>query len=597
MTCREKILSEDYQDFITYSLRPGEGTQESDNDQYCAIPVTDRIWSVYYNRALLPELSFADYNYRYVTELYGLMDLFVPEAAGRGFDPQPLLHSGILTVQREPLYLTGRNVILGFADTGIDYRNPVFRRSDGSSRILAIWDQTDQSGEPPEGFVYGSEYTREQINEALLQENPLELVPVTDENGHGTEMAAAAAGSELEDGLGFVGAAPDADLVIVKLKQAKEFLREFYMVPDGVPAYGLNDIMLAVKYINSFAVPYEKPAVICLGLGRSFGGHQGLTVLEQYLSGVSNDTNRIVVAAGGNEGNTAHHFFREVPAAQTEGNSRGLTASQSGTHTVEAELRVGENVPGFLMEIWGNVPGYFSVSIQSPSGEQTPLQSSRLRGSWGYDFVYGGTRVELDFQVNDQVTGSEVAVVRFENPTGGIWTIRLVQEDGGQGSYHIWLPIRQFVDGEVQFLRPDPEDTLTAPSYASAVLTVTTYDSRNDSFYINSGQGFGLGGRTKPELAAPGVDISTATGILRGRTLVGNVTGSSMAAAITAGACAQLMQWAVTDGNYREISGVGIKSYLVRGADRSAAYSYPSPQWGFGRLNLEGTFDWIAGTE
>jgi hypothetical protein len=75
----------------------------------------------------------------------------------------------------------------------------------------------------------------------------------------------------------------------VKLKPAKQYLRSFYMLPDDVPAYELNDILLAVKYLLSFRKVYRNPLVICLGIGRSFGGHQGLTVLEQYLSDISQD--------------------------------------------------------------------------------------------------------------------------------------------------------------------------------------------------------------------------------------------------------------------------------------------------------------------
>lgn len=525
-------------------------------------------------------MTFEDYSYRYATELYGLMDLFFPEAVDQKFDPQPLLYSGILSVQREPLALTGRNVVMGFADTGIDYRNPVFRRADGSSRILAVWDQTVQEGTPPEGFYYGSEYSNAQINQALESEEPLKMVPVTDEIGHGTAMASVAAGSELQNGLDFVGAAPDADLVVVKLKPAEEYLRSFYMVPDGVPAYELKDILTALNYLRSFRNIYRNPLVICLGVGRSFGGHQGLTVLEQYLSGLSSDVSSIAVTAGGNEGNAAHHF----------------SAESLGTDVIEAELKIEEGTRGLLMEIWGNVPGDFSLTLQSPTGEETPSLGSRLRGQWSYQFVYGNTAITLEFQRNDQFTGSGVAVLRMENPFPGIWTLRLRQEEqNGEGEFHLWLPISQFVDGTAEFLNPDPDDTLTAPSYAAAVLTVTAYDSRNDSFLISSGRGYGLGRRKKPELAAPGADVSAAVGMLGGRTLVGAVSGSSMAAAIAAGACAQLMQWAVVDGGYREISGVGVKSYLVRGAARDNTLIYPNRQWGFGRLDLEGTFDWIAG--
>ena len=337
MTCRDMILSEEFQDFLTYYILPeGTLTEDVSGDAFCFVPVSGRLWSVYFNRQNLPPLSFSRYQYRYVTELYGLADEFVWSAQGQSFDPQPLNASGITELQRAPLFLTGRNVVIGFADTGIDYRNPVFRRQDGSSRILAIWDQTDQTGTAPEGFYYGSEYTREQISEALSLENPLEAVPVTDDNGHGTRMASAAAGSAVNDGLDFLGAAPEADIVVVKLKQAKQYLLDFYLIPEGVPAYESNDIVLAVKYLNSFAVPFARPVCICLGIGRSFGDHMANSALSRYLSEVSSDINRVVVVSGGNEGNTAHHYAGTVTERESE----------------EIELRVGEGTRGFLMEIW-----------------------------------------------------------------------------------------------------------------------------------------------------------------------------------------------------------------------------------------------------
>lgn len=579
MTCKEKILSEDYMDLINYFILP-EGIVQGNDDVFCYIPINERFLSIYYSRAMLPPLEVSSYFYRYIPRLYGLMDLFVPEALDRNFDPQPLIRSGISFVQKEPLNLTGRNVVLGFADTGIDYRNPVFRREDGSTRILAIWDQSVQTGTPPDGLIYGSEYTREQINEALQLDNPLELVPVTDDIGHGTAMASAAAGSALNGGIDFLGAAPDADIVVVKLKQAKQFLRDYYMTPPGVPAYGTNDIMLAVKYLSSFCIPFQRPAVICLGVGSSFGDHTGNSALSQYISTVGTQINQVVVVAGGNEGNSAHHFSGHI----------------DGTGSVNVEIRVSEGTKGFLLEAWGSVPDFFSISVRSPGGEVIPPVSGRLGQSLEYTFVYEKTRIRLDYQPVEAETGKEVAVLRFENPTQGIWTVIVIREGGnGSGNFNMWLPIRQFIDGTAEFLQPNPETTLTSPSFAQPPMAVTAYNSRNNSFYYNSGQGFGANGEIKPDLSAPGVDISVATGTIQGRTVVGTGTGTSLAAALTAGAAAQFMQWAVVEYNSPYAGGVSTRNYFLRGAARDAAYTYPSRQWGMGRLDMEGVFNWIAG--
>ena len=579
MTCKEKILSEDYMDLINYFILP-EGIVQGNDDVFCYIPINERFLSIYYSRAMLPPLKVSSYFYRYIPRLYGLMDLFVPEALDRNFDPQPLIRSGISFVQKEPLNLTGRNVVLGFADTGIDYRNPVFRREDGSTRILAIWDQSVQTGTPPDGLIYGSEYTREQINEALRLDNPLELVPVTDDIGHGTAMASAAAGSALNGGIDFLGAAPDADIVVVKLKQAKQFLRDYYMTPPGVPAYGTNDIMLAVKYLSSFCIPFQRPAVICLGVGSSFGDHTGNSALSQYISTVGTQINQVVVVAGGNEGNSAHHFSGHI----------------DGTGSVNVEIRVSEGTRGFLLETWGSVPDFFSISVRSPGGEVIPPVSGRLGQSLEYTFVYEKTRIRLDYQPVEAETGQEVAVLRFENPTQGIWTVIVIREGGnGSGNFNMWLPIRQFIDGTAEFLQPNPETTLTSPSFAQPPMAVTAYNSRNNSFYYNSGQGFGANGEIKPDLSAPGVDISVATGTIQGRTVVGTGTGTSLAAALTAGAAAQFMQWAVVEYNSPYAGGISTRNYFLRGAARDAAYTYPSRQWGMGRLDMEGVFNWIAG--
>lgn len=566
-------------DLINYFTLP-EGSVQGNDDVFCYIPINERFLSIYYSRAVLPPLEVSSYFYRYIPRLYGLMDLFVPEALDRNFDPQPLIRSGISFVQKEPLNLTGRNVVLGFADTGIDYRNPVFRREDGSTRILAIWDQSVQTGTPPDGLIYGSEYTREQINEALQLDNPLELVPVTDDIGHGTALASAAAGSALNGGVDFLGAAPDADIVVVKLKQAKEFLRDYYMTPPGVPAYGTNDIMLAVKYLSSFCIPFQRPAVICLGVGSSFGDHTGNSALSQYISTVGTQINQVVVVAGGNEGNSAHHFSGHI----------------DGTGSVNVEIRVGEGTRGFLLEAWGSVPDFFSISVRSPGGEVIPPVSGRLGQSLEYTFVYEKTRIRLDYQPVEPETGKEVAVLRFDNPTQGIWTVIVIREGGnGSGNFNMWLPIRQFIDGTAEFLQPNPETTLTSPSFAQPPMAVTAYNSRNNSFYYNSGQGFGANGEIKPDLAAPGVDISVATGTIQGRAVVGTGTGTSLAAALTAGAAAQFMQWAVVEYNSPYAGGISTRNYFLRGAARDAAYTYPSRQWGMGRLDMEGVFNWIAG--
>lgn len=247
---------------------------------------------------------------------------------------------------------------------GIDYTNPVFLDENGQSRILAIWDQTIQEGNPPKGFLFGTEYIREDINRALRAEDPYSIVPSRDEIGHGSAMAGVAAGSVLINGSAgsaYIGAAPNADILVVKLKEAKQYLRDFYLVPQEAHAYQENDIMLAVKYADSFVELFRRPMVICLGLGTSFGDHAGNSALARYLRWVGVKRSRAVVVCGGNEGNAAHHYH---------GVLENPTALSGGS--VNVEIRVAEDVRGFFLELWGNVPDVFNVTVRSPGGETIP---------------------------------------------------------------------------------------------------------------------------------------------------------------------------------------------------------------------------------
>ena len=571
MDCKEMILSNEVYDIITDFPIERIELQEP----FCYVDTGEGYSIVYMNARGGSNREMDFWDYQIVPKLYGLMQPVGDEVqqgnvlqSNMQFDPNNLIASGITQVQRPPLSLTGSGVVVCMIDTGIDYRNPAFLDENGNSRILAIWDQTIQEGTPPEGFPFGSEYLREDINRALRAENPYTIVPSRDENGHGSAMAAVAAGSNVRIGNAFLGAAPNADIVVVKLKECKDYLRRFYLVPEGVPAYQENDIMLGVRYADSFARLFLRPVVICLGVGTNMGDHAGSSALSRYLNAIAIKRSRAVVVGGGNEGNASHHYYGRL---------------QEGDSERDVEIRVGEGSIGFWLEIWGELPDIITVSIRSPGGETIAPIRLNLQQSITYDFVYERSRVTVDTTLVEASSGNELLLFRVQEPTPGIWTFRVSAV--GQiynGQFNMWLPITDFLNTQVYFLNPTPYTTLTEPAMASEVISVSTYNAENNSFYIESGRGFARDGNVRPDLSAPGVNVST----IRGRS-----TGSSLAAAITAGAVAQFMQWAVVENNDEFAEGRQIKSYLIRGAERSQGLTYPNREWGYGRLNLEETFE------
>ena len=477
----------------------------------------------------------------------------------------------------------GAGVIVGFVDTGINYTDSLFRNVDGSTRIIGIWDQTNNSdnsnnienetAKPFSAFsaLYGTQYTAEEINLALNSDNPASIVPTRDENGHGTFLASIATGNR-DERAGFSGAAPQASIAMVKLKPAKQYLRDFYLIQDGAEAYQENDIMMGVSYLYFLARKYSMPLVVCIPLGTNMGSHMGMSRLGQYLNQVSLSNGSAVITAAGNETGARHHF-RAVMDADTD--------------EVTAELRVGEREAGFSMELWAENMGAYTVGFISPTGEVARAISVPLRGENTVSFLLEQTQITVYTQIADVSSGSQFIFMRFENPMSGIWRILIRNSLDIRETFHLWLPVRGFITDETYFLRPDPDTTITDPGNARYPITVTAYDHTKNSIYIHASRGYSLSGRIKPDLAAPGVNILGAS--VSGRRLT-RMSGTSVSAAHLAGAAAILLNWGVLNANYPYLNTPVLKSIFVRGAQRNPALTYPNREFGYGTLNLYEAF-------
>lgn len=553
-SCREKILSQKYYDFVVPDYRKNDRIFLSESEA-CVEELGFGYRVINVNSERVGELSLEQYGYNTIPNCYTLLDT------------DALTKAGISSVANYPgLELRGQGVMIGFVDTGIDFTNPVFQNAIGDTRIAGIWDQTIQSGRLPEGFSYGSEYTEEMINEALRAQNPYELVPSKDENGHGTFLASVAAGGANEKAA-FVGAAPEAVIGMVKLKGAKEYLRKFYEIHTNAPCYQENDIMQGLRYLDLLAEKLGLPLVFCVALGSNLGGHTGASNLARILNTYAGTLNRCVVVGGGNEANERHHF-------------KGKLSKEKRVQ--EAEIRVERDTKGFVAELWNTLPDIVTVYLVSPSGEKSPSISVRQGNKYTFDFVFDRTRVEVEYRLLLENNDSQLVFFRFQGVAAGIWKIGVEALSLSAGEYHIWLPVRDFLENQVYFLESDADTTLTEPSNARLPMTVAYYNSTDNSVDINSGRGYTRDKVLKPDFAAPGVEI---TGLGSGKRFVQR-SSSSAATAIAAGGAALIVGWLIRQSQVQGITNSQVKNIILLGADQRRNMEFPNREWGFGTMDV-----------
>ena len=464
--------------------------------------------------------------------------------------------SCINILQEPPRNLTGRGILVAVLDSGIDYFHEDFRNRDGTTRIAALWDQT-----------LDRVFTREEINEALetgSRSGARELLPSVDGSGHGTSVAGIAAGNGRESDGAYRGVAYESDLLVVKLGNARE---------EGFPR--TTELMRAVDFAVGRAVDMVMPLAVNISFGNTYGSHDGTGLLETFLDDIGNYGRTTIVVGSGNEGAAAGHLSGDFP-------DRASTAAEA-----VAELSVAPYESGVSVQLWKAYTDQFTVSLQTPSGEQLGPLSEQLGP---VRFRYRKTQVLVYYGKPGPFSATQEIYFDFVPDEGsyvesGIWTFRLQPQRIIQGRYDFWLPSSAVLNFSTRFLRSTPDTTLTIPSSAAKVITVGAYNSVTNSYADFSGRGFTrLTDQVKPDLCAPGVGLM-APGNGGGYR---SVTGTSFAAPVVTGSAALLMQWGITDGNDPFLYGEKVKAYLRRGAKELPGFTeYPNPLVGYGALCVE----------
>jgi subtilisin family serine protease len=384
----------------------------------------------------------------------------------------------VWALRSHSLPITGQGVLIGVVDTGIDWSHPDFKDEWGRSRIVAIWDQTDD-GSPPTGFDYGTEWRRWQVNAGLPTE--------TDTVGHGTHVAGVAAG----DGSPYTGVAPGAELIVVKSRM------------------DTASIIDAWNYIVTKARNMGRPVVINNSFGAHFGAHDGTADFEQALNALSGP-GVIFTAAAGNEGQTAMHASGRVPSGSTI--------------TLPCSFVEGYSNAFADINVWYDGLDSFSVSVTAPTGQTFgPVE----KGALGIFGASDGTEITVDaVSAPWPANGDNWVKIRLDAAGGqalrGNWSIALHGEHVYGGRFDAWLPYGPY--DKVFFGNYiDPTVTIREPATAAQAISAGAYvtkacwtavDSRRycdlyaeGGVYPHSSRGPTRDGRPRPDVSAPGVRV------------------------------------------------------------------------------------------
>lgn len=436
--------------------------------------------------------------------------------------------------------LTGKGVLIGFVDSGLDLSHPEFLGEDGNSRVVALWDMTAQ-GTPPRGFLQGAFYSGEDIAAGR--------VPSGDRSGHGTAVAAIAAGRG--------GTAPGASIAMVKLASARS-----------------TDIMRAIKFLLDQAEERGMPCVINLSYGTNWGSHWGQTLFESYIDQSSQRGRSVIICAAGNEGSGAHHFFGRM--------------EENGV--LDAEFTVSTRREQVYLSLWKNFADEMTFDLTLPNGQSTGTLTEGER-----QLRFGPVQVSVFYGVPTHYSVFQEVLFLLDAPAGGLdglWRLRCQGKRIADGQLNAWLPTVEEVTDRTAFLQSAPDLTVTVPATALYPISVGGFRPETETASPFSGRGLsGCPGRTMLDLTAPAEGVRSA----RAGGGYDAFTGTSLAAPFVSGSAALMMEWGVVRGNDPFLYNQRVKAFLCKGAMRSPFLTYPNAQWGYGRLNLCASMDALAG--
>lgn len=478
-----------------------------------------------------------------------------------------------------PLNLLGTGVKVAVIDTGIDYLNEEFMDEDGNTRIDYIWDQSaENSTTQIDGFniFFGAVYNSEQIQQAIdlyrQGGDPYSIVPVKDEIGHGTKTSGLIGARGKNPNIR--GVVPDCRFIVIKLAEELAF-RKIYQVNINEPIYNVASIFAALRVISNYALTIRDPIVVYLPLGSSLGNHKGATLLERYINSLALLNGFTIVTVTGNERNTRRH-------------ASGTLRPEDPIKTIDLDVAPGQGT--LIVDIWVDLPNVVSIDIISPSGDNTGVMNYSTNTYTTHTFVFENTTVTVLYFIPEEGTGDQNIRIIFQNLQPGIWRLRFLGNQIIGGNINAWLPQGGLTLPGTQFNPADPYGTITSPGNSPFIITAAAYNQNNNNLVDYSGMAFISGYINPIDVAAGGENALTTAP----NNEIAIISGTCVAAAIVAGACAMLFEWGIVQGNDKNLYTQTLKTYLARGVNERPGDIYPNPHWGFGMLNVLRLFDNIT---
>jgi subtilisin family serine protease len=474
---------------------------------------------------------------------------------------------------------TGKGVIVGIVDFGLDLLHKNFQDGKGHTRILALWDQKAPGGKhSPKPFHYGRLYEREEINDALKKRDPYKAlgyqVPKEGLSGagaHGTYVADVAAGNGM--GSGCSGVAPDADIIFVDLSTAGVLAQARQSV--GATFGDSVQLLEAVKFI--FDRAGDRPCVVNVSLGTNSGPHDGSTPVEEAIDWLVRERpNRAVVMAAGNSFGAGLHASGRVPPGGS----------------IDLAWRIPRfDSTGNELEIWYNGEDRFPIDIIDPDGNR--VAHVRPGQTWEKDRRSKGLMTVVSRLCDPTNSDNSITVFFERSVRHGLWTLRLYGQQAKGGRFHAW--IERDVRGQSRFVKSKSnsylvEDQYTLSSIACGhrSIAVSSYDATDPDLPLAESSSSGPTRdqrdprQQQPTISAPGEKVLAAragTMVLRGREC-----GTSISAAVVAGVVALMLAAAHALGDH--LSADEIREILMRTAHKGPP---GSGQWdpgsGFGRVD------------